>query len=93
VSKFLDTHGLEAEEVVPASRKLGKGDAARLAKEASRIIVAKGKKVDVFEGGKADKTVVSAMLGPTGNLRAPVVRAGKTILVGFDEESLKKHLL
>ena len=26
------------------------------------------------------------MLGPTGNLRAPVVRAGKTVLVGFNDE-------
>ena len=26
------------------------------------------------------------MLGPTGNLRAPTVRSGKTLLVGFNEE-------
>lgn len=93
MSKFLDTHGLEPSEVVSASRKLSRTDAARLAKDASRIIVAKGKRVDVFDGGKADKDVVDAMLGPTGNLRAPILRAGKTLLVGFDEESLKKHLL
>ena len=57
-----------------ASKKLGRKDAASLAKEASKIIVAKGRKRDDFKGGSASKEVVDAMLGPTGNLRAPVVR-------------------
>ena len=51
------------------------------------VIVAKGKKVDEFKpGGKAPAAVVAAMLGPTGNLRAPTIRAGKTVLVGFSDE-------
>jgi hypothetical protein len=29
---------------------------------------------------------VAAMLGPTGNLRAPCLRAGKTVIVGFNED-------
>ena len=50
-------------------------------------MVAKGKKVDTFKpGGKAPKACVDAMLGPTGNLRAPTIRAGKTVLVGFNED-------
>ena len=72
---------------MPASRKLGRSDAAALAKAASQVIVAKGKKVDRFQpGGKAPKAVVDAMLGPTGNLRAPTVRSGKTVVVGFNED-------
>jgi hypothetical protein len=27
------------------------------------------------------------MLGPTGNLRAPTARVGKTLVVGFNEEA------
>jgi hypothetical protein len=27
------------------------------------------------------------MLGPTGNLRAPTLKVGKTLLVGFNEEA------
>ena len=47
----------------------------------------KGKKRDEFApGGKAPKDVVDAMLGPTGNLRAPTIRSGKTVLVGFNED-------
>ena len=37
-------------------------------------------------GGKAGKDVVDAMLGPTGNLRAPTIRKGKTVLVGFNQD-------
>ena len=50
------------------------------------MIVAKGKKVSEFKGGSAGKEVVDAMLGPTGNLRAPTIRRGKTVIVGFNEE-------
>ena len=32
------------------------------------------------------------MIGPSGNLRAPTLRVGKKILVGFDEESYEKVL-
>ncbi len=88
----MDANGIEAREVVPASRKLGKSDAAALAKQASKVIVAKGKKVEEFTGGKAGQDVVAAMLGPTGNLRAPTLRKGKTVLVGFNEEVYEKVL-
>ena len=73
---------------MPASRKLARKDAADLAKKASRVVVAKGKKVSEFSpGGKASKDVVDAMLGPTGNLRAPTLVVGKTVLVGFNDEA------
>ena len=81
----MDARGIEPSEIVPASRKLGRKDAVALVKDAKKVIVAKGKKVQTFPGGKASKDVVGAMLGPTGNLRAPTVRVGKTLLVGFEE--------
>lgn len=78
---------------MPASRKLGRKDAADMAKQASVVLVAKGKKVSQFEpGGKAGKDVVAAMLGPTGNLRAPTIRKGKKIIVGFNDELFAAHL-
>ena len=58
-----------------------------MAKDASKLIVAKGKKVSEWKGGDtASKEAVEAMLGPTGNLRAPTLRVGKTVLVGFNDE-------
>ena len=90
----MDANGIETKELIPASRKLGKSEAAKLAREANQVIVAKGKKVTVYEpGGKASADVVTAMLGPTGNLRAPTVRVGKTVLVGFNEEAYEQALL
>jgi hypothetical protein len=32
------------------------------------------------------------MLGPTGNLRAPTIRRGKTVLVGFNEDLFAEKL-
>ena len=65
-----------------------------MAKAARRVIVSKGKKLDEFAtAGKAPKAAVDAMLGPTGNLRAPCLRVGKTLLVGFNEEVFADVLL
>ena len=82
------------DDVVPASRKLGRADAIALAAKASTLIVAKGKKVTSFElGGGASADAIDAMLGPTGNLRAPTIRTGNTLLVGFNEEQFAHALL
>ena len=83
------------DDVVPASRKLGRDDAEALAAKARSVIVAKGKKVDTFEvaGGKPPADAVDAMLGPTGNLRAPTLRVGSTVVVGFNEEQYRRVLL
>jgi hypothetical protein len=89
----LDARNIEAKEVVPASRKLGRKEAAEIAKQASLIVVAKGKQVDEFKpGGKADSDAVDAMLGPTGNLRAPTIRLGTIVIVGFNEDVFKDKL-
>jgi len=56
-------------------------------KSASKLIVAKGKKLTEFSvAASISKDAVAAMLGPTGNLRAPTLRVGKTLLVGFNED-------
>ena len=52
--------------------------------------MAKGKKVSEFKGGRATADAVAAMLGPTGNLRAPTIRMGKKLLVGFNEDAFGK---
>ena len=75
-------------EQVSASKKLQAADAKALLKDTSRLIVAKGKKIQEFDvGGGPSADAVQAMLGPTGNLRAPTARVGKTLVVGFNEEA------
>ena len=89
----MDAKKIEPAETVSASKKLSRKDAEEIAKGASRVIVAKGKQVEEFAtGGKAPRAAIDAMLGPTGNLRAPLVRAGKTVLVGFNDEAWAKNL-
>lgn len=81
-------------EEIPASRKLGADEAAEIASGSSKVYVAKGKKLDVFDVKKsALDEVVAKMLGPTGNLRAPTMRIGKTTVVGFNEETFAEVLL
>jgi len=61
----------------------------------NELVAAKGKKVERIDlrKGMPDKaTVTRLMIGPSGNLRAPTLRVGKRILVGFDEESYEKEL-
>ena len=83
----MDAHRLVPDDVVLASRKLGRDDAVSLARQCDTLIVAKGKKVTTFDvSGNPGEEMVNAMLGPTGNLRAPAVRSGRMLLVGFNEE-------
>ncbi len=66
-----------------------------MAKAASKVIVAKGKKLTTFDMKKeapTDAALLGVMLGPTGNLRAPAIRRGKTLLIGFNEEVYKATL-
>ena len=37
-----------------------------------------------------DERLAELLLGPTGNLRAPTLRIGKTLVVGFEEATYKK---
>jgi arsenate reductase-like glutaredoxin family protein len=64
-----------------------------LVKKVNEVYAAKGKKVVYFNLKKdkpADDELAKVLLGPTGNLRAPAIRKGKTLVVGFDEETYKK---
>ena len=72
---------------MPASRKLQAEDARALLDQASKLIAIKGKKIREFSVSKSvSDDALAATLGPTGNLRAPTVKHGKTVIVGFNEE-------
>lgn len=74
-------------QTVPASRKLGREHAAELVAAAARVVVARGKRLREFDPAADDHdAIVTAMLGPTGNLRAPTLVVGHTVLVGFSAE-------
>jgi hypothetical protein len=90
----LETRQIAVKEQAAASKKLQASDAEALLENATKLIAIKGKKVSTFKAGKAiEPGAVDAMLGPTGNLRAPTLRVGKTLIVGFDQEVLEANLL
>jgi arsenate reductase-like glutaredoxin family protein len=70
-------------------------EALALVQEVDEIYASKGKQVVHLDlkKDKPDKAALLALLlGPTGNLRAPTLRKGRTLLVGFDEASYAKVL-
>ena len=93
---FLEAHDYEVKDQSDAAKeKRGPLEALKLAMTAERIIVGRGKKVITFDMKKQppdEKTLLAHILGPTGNLKAPTLRRGKTLLVGFSEEAYQRFL-
>ena len=88
---MLEEAGATVRETVNASKeRYGPDDLDALFDGASKIVVAKGKKVLTFRPGKADydaDELRKVAIGPSGNLRAPTLRAGKSWYVGFSEDA------
>lgn len=52
----------------------------------SEVVAVKGKKILRFslkKGQPPPDALLAAVTGPSGNLRAPAIRAGKRLVVGF----------
>lgn len=67
----------------------------KLARAAERVIATRGSKLITFDMKKdrpSDAELLAVLLGPTGNLRAPVIRRGKTLLVGFQSDAYRDAL-
>lgn len=81
-------------KVVDASKeKRGRDEALKLAHSVRRVVAARGKKVIVFDMSNDppdDETLAAHLLGPTGNLKAPALRLGETLLVGFSAEAYQQ---
>ena len=77
--------------IVDANKvRQGRTEALTLAKSVETIHVAKGKKcvtLNLVTDWPDDDTLVAMLLGPTGNLRAPTIKHGKTLYVGFNEDA------
>ena len=93
---FLAKHKVSVAEQADAKKATIKGAAALdVLDGVDELYVAKGKKVqhvDLKQARPDRATLLGLLLGPTGNLRAPTLRKGKTLIVGFEEEMYKKVL-
>jgi arsenate reductase-like glutaredoxin family protein len=88
--------GTAVKETVSANKvKYGPAEALALLTGIDKIIAMKGKKIDTLDLKKDkpdDATILALLIGPTGNLRAPAAKVGKTLLVGFNEETYQAIL-
>ena len=80
---------MEAKTEVNAKKQThGKTEALELVKGINQLLVAKGKKLvelDLKKDNPTEEEVLKLILGPTGNLRAPTLKVGKKLLVGFSD--------
>ena len=87
MQEFLDTHNVQIESRTDARKE--KMDAAAvwdLMGSAERIVVAKGRRIETFVPTEdAQESILKAVMGRSGSLRAPTVQSGDVFLVGFNE--------
>ena len=77
------------EERPSRSRPLTDADAKALLKEVDVVTLARGKTARTLP---AREVSLDDLRGPTGNFRAPMLRVGRRLLVGWHEESLRELL-
>lgn len=93
---FLELHELSVASKTDAGKeKKGRAEALKLARSFTRVVVGRGKKVVVLDLKNAtvsDDELANLILGPTGNLKAPTLQVGDTLLVGYSEEAYRQEL-
>jgi arsenate reductase-like glutaredoxin family protein len=93
---FLAKHKITVSAQTDAKKATIKGEAALgVLKDVDEVYAAKGKQVvhlDLRRGKPPKADLLGLLLGPTGNLRAPTLRKGRTLLVGFDEATYRRVL-
>ena len=94
--EFLANAGIEPKEIEkPTKPPYQKAKVKDLLSKANKVFAAKGNKrleVNLKEDKVSDEDINKFMLGPTGNLRAPTMVIGETLLIGFNDELYKELL-
>lgn len=86
--EFLASNDVAVTEKVDAKKQvIGREAAIALARQATEIVAAKGKTVkrlDPRASGVTDDDIAALVIGPSGNLRAPALRVGGKLVIGFE---------
>jgi hypothetical protein len=86
----LDKSRSEVQEDRPSkSRPLSDADARALLRTVDAVTLARGKSARTLS---ARDVSLDDLRGPTGNFRAPMLRVGRRLLVGWHEETLRELL-
>ena len=85
---MLGANEIEIQSQTDARKERIEAEAAwQMISQASKLYVAKGRKVLEFVPAADDKAVIlKEVMGRSGNLRAPTLRVANELFVGFNEE-------
>lgn len=75
--------------------KVAPAEALKLLAGVDRLVAMRGRSVtavDLKSDRPDDDTLLGLMIGRTGHLRAPTVRVGKTLLVGFNTDAYQQAI-
>lgn len=88
--EFLGSDELQVKERVDGKKiKFAPSEVPALLAKVTKVVAARGKNVtrfDLVREPPDEATLMSHLLGPSGNLRAPAAIVGKTLYVGFNPE-------
>jgi len=89
-----DEKDISLKEVVEARKQKIKGDDAwQLLGSAKEVVVGKGKRFQLFQPSTDSREdILKATLGRTGNLRAPALKMGNRMVVGFNDEMYREYV-
>ena len=95
--QFIAEHKLPvASQTTTKEQVFSDGEARKLLVGIDRLISGKGKhvvSVDLRKAKSEWSELAKLMIGPYRNLRAPVIRVGKTLIIGFHEATYRENLL
>jgi hypothetical protein len=77
------------EERASKSRPMSDDEARALLASVDEVVLSRGKSQRRVASGDA---TVDDLRGPTGNIRAPLVKVGRRLLVGFSKDALEETL-
>jgi arsenate reductase-like glutaredoxin family protein len=90
----LASENIEISKSVNAGKdKISADEAWELIKTYKTVIVGKGKKFQRFEPMEENREqILKEAIGRSGNLRAPSIRVGDKLIVGFNDDMFEKFI-
>ncbi len=82
-----------AEKVDARKVRLGPSELGKVLDGVRTVLASNGRTVQRFDlsAKECDRPeLLSRMIGPTGNLRAPTVRRGRLLVVGYHADAMKE---
>ncbi len=89
--EFLERADVEVAETIDAAKvRFLKADAVALVRSKADYVITLRSEADLKNNPPDDATLAAMILGPTGNLKAPTILVGKTLIVGFVASAYEK---